>query len=60
MLDLETSEHSFRETATKIGEALAYLSREAQAAGLETLATEIGSAEAIAYETARHSAYLDG
>ncbi len=46
------------ETALHIGRALAYRRREAQAAGLGDLATEIGSVESAAYETARQEAYL--
>ncbi|MBT3171091.1 MAG: hypothetical protein HOM52_11660 [Rhodospirillaceae bacterium] len=59
MPNLESSDNLSGATAVKIGEALAYLSREAEAAGLETLATEICSAEEIAYEAAKHCSYLN-
>lgn len=58
MTSMTTMEMKPRETALQIGQALTYLVREAEAAGLPTLAVQIESAEAAAYETARQEAYL--
>ena len=55
MMEIETP----RQTALQIGQALAYLMREAAAAGLPDLATQIESAEATAYESARHQMYFN-
>ena len=59
MPEFVPSEQNSSVTAFKIGEALAYLSREAEAVGLQALASEICSAEEIAYEAARQSSYLN-
>lgn len=58
MTDMTLASPRPRETALQIGQALTYLVREAEAAGLPTLAIQIESAEAAAYETARQEAYL--
>lgn len=50
-------EETEQQTAMNISEALGYLTREAEAAGLDSLAQLIAAAEASAREDARKSAY---
>jgi hypothetical protein len=58
MTEFSIQDATETQTALQIGQALAYLVREAESAGLQDLASHIGTAEAAAYETARQEAYL--
>lgn len=59
MSQMEVNDSTPQKTALNIGSALAYLEREAKAAGLDDLASQIGTLEASAYDAARQTAYLN-